>query len=82
MALSQTRQVAYNMVTMGSGNVSGHLVSRGVSMGAGEDKSLCRQALTPLKPRGGVVLGRGLGDPGEDVESDFSCAACLCSSAL
>ena len=42
--------------------MSGHLISKGVSMGAGEDESLCRQAVAPLKPGSSVILGTGLGD--------------------
>ena len=51
-------------------------------MGASEHESLSRQAVTPLKPGGSVTYGMGLGDPGDDVESNFSCMACLHSSAL
>ena len=51
-------------------------------MGAGKDESLHRQVVTPLEPGGGVILGTGSGDPGGDVESDFSCMAFLHSSAL
>ena len=51
-------------------------------MEASEGESLSKQATTPLKPRGSATFGTGLGDPGDDIESDFSCAACLHSSAL
>ena len=51
-------------------------------MRAGEGDSLSKQAVTPLKPRGGATFGTGSGDPGDDSELDLSCAACLHSSAL
>ena len=51
-------------------------------MRAGEGDSLGKQATNPLKPRGGVTFGTGSGDPGDDSESNFSCAACLHSSTL
>ena len=49
-------------------------------MGAGGGESLSRQATTPLKPGGGAILDSG--DSGDDIESDFSCMACLHSLAL
>ena len=51
-------------------------------MGAREGESLSRQAATPLKPGGSAISSLGLGDTGDDVKSDFSCMAHLCSSAL
>ena len=50
-------------------------------MGAEDGKSLSRQAATFLKPRGSAISGLGLGDPGDDVKSDFSCMSCLHSLA-
>ena len=51
-------------------------------MGAREGKSLSRQAAIPLKPGGSVISSSGLGDPGDNIKSDFSCVVHLCSSAL
>ena len=59
VALSQTMWVAYIIVTMGSINISGCLISRSASMGASEGESLSRQATTPLKPEGSVTFGTG-----------------------
>ena len=74
--------VAYIVVTMGSTNIASCLTSGVASVRAGKGDSLRRQAATPLKPRGGVTLGIGSGDPGDDSEPDLSCSACLCSSAV
>ena len=50
-------------------------------MGARKGESLSWQATALLKPGFGAMSSLGSGDPGDDVESDFSCAACLHSLA-
>ena len=74
--------VAYIIVTVGSTNKANCLTLGVASMRASEGDSIRRQATTPLKPGGGVTLGRGSGDPGDDSEPNLSCSACLHSSAL
>ena len=74
--------VVYIIATMGSATISGCLIPGGASMGAGEEESLCKQAITLLKPRGGVTCGMGLGDLGHDAVSNSACTACLHSSTL
>ena len=75
-------QVVYTIITVSSINISGCLISGGASTRAGKGDSLSKQAATPLKPRGGATFGTGLGDPGDDSESNFFCVACLHSSTL
>ena len=67
--------VAHTVATVGPMNVSGCLGSGGASMGAGECESLSRQAKTPLKPGGGVTLGRGSRDSSDGDESSSSSVA-------
>ena len=73
--------LAHTMATMGLTVASGHMGSRGTSKVVAGDGSLCRQAITYLKPGGRVTTCIGSGDSGE-VESHSVCSTCKCSSTL
>ena len=81
VALSWTMQAAYIIVTVSSANVSGCLISGGPQW---EPERVIPQLAghNPLRPGGSVTFSLGSGDPGDDVETNFSCTACLHSSAL
>ena len=82
VASSWTIWIAYTVATVGPVNVSGYLGSREASTGAREGESLSRQATTPLNLGGSATFGMGSRNSGDDVESYFSCVACLHSLAL
>ena len=63
--------VVHIIATAGSAITSVHMVSMGALTADIGDESLHRQAMTPLKLRGGVISGLGLGDLGGDADSDF-----------
>ena len=80
-ASSCTMWLAHTIATAGSTTASGCVASRGALKAVAGDRSLCRQAITSLKPRGRVTTCIGSGDLGE-VESCSVCLTCKHSSSL
>ena len=61
--------LAHTVATAGSTIAFGYMGSMGTSEVVKGDGSLCRQAITSLKPGGGATSGIGSGDLAGDVES-------------
>ena len=71
----------YIVATTGLTIASGCMGSRGFPRAVAGNRSLCRQAITSLKPGCQTTSCIGSGDPDGDVESQSAHLTCGCSSA-